>query len=104
MPEPIPLVPVMTPHRFEEEVHQPAKFSHMVVQTDHLGERMRERGITFRQVLNALRKGSLKRPPRFNGSHATYEGEMTYHGTGREITVVCAIRRNELIVFAVTVY
>lgn len=76
----------------------------MVVQTDHLKEQMMARDVTFRQVPNTLRKGSLKKPPEYNAQHATYEGAMTYHGTGREVTVICAIRGSELTVFAVTVY
>lgn len=100
----IPFPTPLTPQRFEQEVQNRAQFSHMVIQTDHFKEQMLKRDITLRQVLNTLRKGSLKKPPTYNQAHATYEGSMTYHGTGREITVVCALRGSELTVFAVTVY
>jgi len=89
---------------FEAMVNDRAKMSHMVIQTDHLRVRMIERGISLRQVLNVLRKGTLADGPHWNAAHASYEGTMKYHGTGREITVLCGIRESNLLVFAVTTY
>jgi hypothetical protein len=102
--EPIPLRVPLRGDVFQKEVRERSKFSNMVVRTDHLLEQMEARGITFRQVLNVLRKGVIKNSPTYNAQYATYEGVMTYHGTGREINVVCAIRGSQLTVFAVTVY
>lgn len=100
----IPFPDPMPVHRFETIVRERAKFSHMVVQTDHLKQRMDERDVSFRQVLNVLRKGNINGIPTWNPPKASYEGKMKYHGTGREVSVHCAIRESNLYVFAVTVY
>lgn len=94
----------MSPERFQAEVRDRARFSHMVVLTDHVRERMAERELTLRQVLNALRKGTLEDGPQRNDRHATWEGTMTCFGTGRRISVVCALSDREAVVIAVTVY
>lgn len=100
----IPFRKPMRPHEFEAEVKDRAKVSHMIFQTDHLKEKMIERGITSRQVLNVLRKGSVSKGPDWNEATASNEGHMTYHGTGREITVRCAIRNSDLFIFGITTY
>lgn len=89
---------------FEKNVKYRAKVSHMVFLPNHVKDQMLERKITIRQVLNTLRKGSLSGQPKRNEAQASYEGVMTYHGTGRKITVVCAIRQSELTIVAITVY
>lgn len=100
----IPFPSPMSPERFEAEVRDRARFSHMVALTDHVRNKMAERELTLRQVLNTLRKGTLEKGPDRNDRHATWEGVMTHYGTGRRISVVCALRDREAVVFAVTVY
>ena len=55
----IPIGQIMRPDTFEVSVHDRAQFSHMVIFTDHIRERMQERDVSTRQVLNVLRKGSI---------------------------------------------
>jgi len=94
----------MRADQFEATVKDRSKFSHMVFLTDHVKEQMAERGISQRQIMNVLRKGSAASDPKEDHAHASIEGKMKYHGTGREITVVCGIQQSNLFVFAITVY
>jgi len=94
----------MSPDRFQAEVRDRARFTHMVVLTEHVRNRMAERELSQRQVLNTLRSGTLEKGPSRNDRHATWEGVMTYFGTGRRISVVCALRDREAVVIAVSVY
>lgn len=101
------VVPFRKPMRadeFEAHVKHRAAMSHMVLMTDHIKERMTERDISQRQVLNVMRKGSCGKNPSFNEAKACYEGKMRYTGSGREIVVVCAIVQSNLVVTAITVY
>jgi len=100
----IPFRKPMRAEEFQAEVRNRAVFSHMVIKTDHLDEQMALRGITFRQVLNVMRKGTAVYAPNFNQRHSSYEGKMKYHGSGRAITVLCGLQQSNLYVFGITVY
>lgn len=100
----VPFKKAMTADEFERQVRDRARFSHMVLMTDHIKQRMMERHISQRQILNALRKGFCGGDPKFNDLKASYEGQMRYTGTGREIVVACAIMESNLFVTAITVY
>ncbi|MEE9453155.1 MAG: DUF4258 domain-containing protein [Paracoccaceae bacterium] len=94
----------MRADEFENTVKERSKFSHMVFMTDHIKAQMAKRRISQRQIINVLRKGKMANDPQENQAHASIEGKMKYHGTGREITVVCGIQQSNLLVFAITVY
>jgi len=101
------VVPINTPMRadvFEATVKDRAKFSHEVIITDHIKDAMAERSITQRQILNVLQKGTAVGDSKRNPAQASYEGIMKYRGSGREISVVCAVRKSEVTVYAVTTY
>lgn len=94
----------MRPDQFEAEVRRRSRPSHMVVWSVHAKENMEKRGITTRQVINVLRKGSLAEGPTWSDRHGDWEGKMQYHGTGREITVVFAMAERVETVEVVTAY
>jgi hypothetical protein len=94
----------MRSDRFEAEVKRRSWPSHMVILTGHVKEQMLAREITQRQVINALRKGTLASGPTWSEDHGDWLGKMKYHGTGREITVVFAIAERLETVEVVTVY
>lgn len=104
MSDVVPLPRLMRPDEFEKEVRDRAAFSHMVGFTTHALERATERGITTRQILNVLRKGSLADGPTLSLEHGDVEGVMEYFGTGRRLRVVCALRDENLEITVVTAF
>lgn len=94
----------MRQDEFESEVRSRSKFSHMVGFTDHARDRAKERDISLRQMLNALRKGQVCASPTYDAAHGTWAGTMEYHGTGRRVRVTCAIDDGDLTVTVVTTF
>lgn len=98
------VIPLMGASVFEARVRDYSRFDHMVVITDHAKEQGAARKITRRMVLRALRKGSIVEAPEWNDDHASWTGKMRYIGSGVEITAVCAIQEQVLVVTVVTTY
>ena len=94
----------MRPDEFEAEVRSRAAFSHMVGFSDHAKDRAQERGVTIRQILNVLRKGSICKGPTYSAKHGNYEGTMEYYGTGRRLRVACALDDGKLTITVITAY
>lgn len=90
--------------QFEAVVHDRSRFSHEVVLTDHMRLRMMERDITFRQILNVLRKGAVVSKPVWRNDYRAFEAKMAYVGAGTHIVVVCAIQEEKVEVVAITTY
>lgn len=63
-----------------------------------------EREISFRQVLNVLRKGEVISNPIWDAAHASYTAKMAYVCAGANIEVVCAIRGSSVQVVILTTY
>ena len=100
----VPLPKVKRADVFSSEINDRARFSSMVILTDHIIEQMAERGISSRQVVTVLRKGQAPSDAPYSERHGTYEGKIIYAGGGREITVVCALTDRTLHVYGITVY
>lgn len=98
------VVGLMNAANFEKEVRDRSQFTHMVFITDHVLLDNADRKITRPMILRALRKGTVASDPHWNSDHANWTGKMSYIGTGMELTVVCAIKDDVLIVTVVTAY
>ncbi|ETX10407.1 hypothetical protein OCH239_22250 [Roseivivax halodurans JCM 10272] len=95
----------MTPAQFEAEVHDRARFPNMVRFTDHVIERMVERGITRPMVLRALRRGTVDGPKlKWDATPGNWIAPMVAITAGTEVCAICAIREGDLIVTVVTAY
>lgn len=94
----------MNATQFERTVKDRAAFSHEVVVTDHARERMLERDISQRQLLNVLRKGAAISSPKWDPSKASYVATMSYVSAGAHLEAVCAIRDNSVQVFVITAF
>lgn len=94
----------MRPEEFESEVRSRAAFSHMVGFSDHALARAEQRGITTRQILNTLRKGSVQKGPEYSASKGNHEGTMEYFGAGRRLRVVCALDGEKLTITVITAF
>ncbi len=93
----------MTAEQFEGKVNDFARFSHMVLFTDHALERMKQRGITRRQVLRALTKGSLLDGKiKWDTNYSNWTGKIRGIAAGEEIDVPCAILDGRLVVKVLT--
>lgn len=105
MVPPVRIPAPMRPDEFESEVRDRARFTHEVKFTSHLMKnRLVERDISVRQVINVLRKGAATSSPKWDAEKSNYVAEMTYCSAGRQITVVCAIRRDSVQIIAVTAW
>lgn len=94
----------MRPDEFEQEVRARAAFSHMVGYTEHALGKAMERGITTRQILNTLRKGTILKGPTYDAAEKNYVGTMEYFGTGRRVRVVCALDDHKLTITVITAF
>lgn len=52
-----------TPEQFRKQIQEAAVHSDRVKLTRHASERMEERGIVMREVLDVLRRGTFAEPP-----------------------------------------
>ena len=98
------IIPIMTAKDFETKVQNYAKFSHMVIITDHARQQGQKRGITNRLIINTLRKGQIDGQPKWDAKKQNWTGKINQISAGNDITVVCAIRDSALIVTVVTAY
>ncbi len=63
----------------------------------HCRERMEQRGITIRQILQCLRKGTIQEGP-FLNDHCSWQVTMARHAAGDEISCVVAIEGNLIVI------
>ncbi len=79
---------------FLKKLHVIAKDSHRVVLTGHAKQRMKQRRINLRQVLECLRKGRIHEP-----AHLTIQGDwkatLEHHYAGDMVRVAVAIEKQE---------
>lgn len=76
----------------------------MVLFTDHAEERMVERDITRRMVLNALSCCELLDGPSWQPTNANWESKVVGTAAGVRIAIVCAVKDGDLIVTIVTTH
>ena len=74
-----------------------------VIFSNHARKRMKERGINRLMVLEALTRGTIRRPPEKN-VHGALEVELHRYGAGVNYSVVVAVVEGEIIVTVITVY
>lgn len=94
----------MLPPAFVKEVRDRARFSHMVVFTDHVLDQMADRKIVAREVMSVLRKGRIEKDPVWDGGHGTFEGSMRHYVAGRDLTVRVALMNGRLGVVVITAH
>ena len=97
-------IPLLSAQEFEARVKDYARFSHMVFIGDHVFIDNKDRRITRRMIIRALRKGTITGIPKWDASYSNWTGKMHYLGTGTNMTVVCAIQDGVLSVSVVTAY
>lgn len=81
-----------------------ASVHHMVRFTDHAKQQMENRDITRRMVLVVLEKRSLSNVPKWNTTHATWEGKVQGIAAGSMVSAACAIADDQMVVTVVTVH
>lgn len=89
---------------FEERVKDYARFSHMVLITDHASARMIERDLTRRMIIRVLLNGSLEGSPKWNASRSSWEGKMKGAAAGSWLGVVCAIKDGLMTITVITAH
>jgi hypothetical protein len=96
--------PTMLPPAFIKEVRDRAKFSHMVVFSDHASQRQGSRVISTREILTVLRKGRIEEGPEWDAKHGTFAGTIRHYVAGRDLTVAVALLNGRLMVRVITAY
>ncbi len=95
----------MTPEQFLQEVRDRAAFGHMVKTSTHAIEKMRERNLTSRMVLNVLRRADeLHDGIQWNNDYGNWQGKIVGTTAGTRLAIVCGISDGDLYVSVVTTY
>ena len=71
-----------------------AKDSHRVVLTKHAKQRMKQRRVNYRQVMECLHKGHISEPAHLN-IHGDWMATLEHRYAGDVVRVVVAIQRQE---------
>ena len=71
-----------------------AKDSHRVVLTKHAKQRMKQRRINQRQIMECLRKGQIHEPAHLT-VHGDWKATLEHQYAGDVVRVVVAIERQE---------
>lgn len=79
---------------FIKKLRAVAKDSHRVVLTPHAKQRMKQRRINMRQVLDCLRKGRIYEPAHLT-IHGDWKATLEYQCAGDVVRVAVAIERQE---------
>jgi len=84
----------LTDAGFLKKLRAIAKDSQRVVLTKHARQRMRERRINLRQIMECLRKGFIHEPAHVT-IHGDWKATLEHHCAGDVVRVAVAIERQE---------
>lgn len=68
--------PLWTRQQLEDRVHKLALDSSNIIFMDHCLTRLEQRGITAKEALRCLRRGSITRGPTYSEKHNSFEFRM----------------------------
>ncbi len=83
-----------------EKVRRLAKSKHGIDLSDHARERMKERDVSQRQIMEVLQKGDKEKEP-VKDEHGAWRLKLKRRVAGRTTQVIVAIYENKLIVITV---
>lgn len=90
--------------QIQRHIRSTATESGRVVLVAHARQRMRLRKVTFSEVLEVLRKGTIRRQPEPNVMKGSLECRMEYYVAGRDCAVVVALSDDHPDLLVVTVW
>lgn len=89
-----PLPFALNDANFLKRLRQAAADSSRVVVLSHAGKRMKQRRVTFAQVLSCLRKGMVREPAHLT-QYGDWKATVGYRVAGDDVQAVVVIERDE---------
>jgi hypothetical protein len=88
----------LSPKQAERKINEIARFGY-IIPTDHLSDRMEERGYKFRELERILSFGKVNKPPEYDDEYGQWKYKVQGRTSdGENATVVVAIAgHNEIV-------